>query len=110
MIGCNGGTIGHKVGTKLPRAGSKQAFRQAVALQKFTFESIEMLKEDLKQAVDIELRVKIASAMSNLTKSWDMAIDRKRILKGTPSPGSLRPDSKPKRKVQVHSFPTESAE
>jgi hypothetical protein len=86
------------------KPGKGKSLRQVVALQDAAFEVAMTLREDAVQpGLNREQRAKVATAMSNLIKAWDSAEDRKRIIRGKPLPGSLRPE-KPKPKKQSNAF------
>ena len=66
---------------KFPRANRK-ALSEAITLQKLVFEQARKGK-----------------GLASLVKAWDVLEDRKRVLRGMPTPGSLRPaEQKLKRK------------
>lgn len=101
-----------KQAAMLPRTrpGRRTSLSQAIAMQQATYECTIVLQGDLKETEDKLLRSRIASGLAQLTKSWELLEDRKRILRGKPLPGSLRPERKaPKRKAQVHAI-TEAPE
>ncbi len=86
------------------------ALTQALRLQQLAMTSAETIGKDLQETKDKELRAKQAQALSSIIKAFDTLEDRKRILKGKPMPGSLRPEAKQKRKSQKHASPIEIVE
>ncbi len=84
---------------KLPRAkpGRRTSLTQVLAMQDALYEACMIMKEDCRNASDKEERAKIAGAMSNTCKGWEALEDRKRVIRGLPLPGSLRPESKPRK-------------
>jgi hypothetical protein len=90
----------NQTGKTRTRPGRRNSLRQVVDLQERAYQVAVRLSEDcLKDGLDSERRAKSATAMGNLIKAWDSAEDRKRIIRGKPLPGSLRPSSekKPRR-------------
>ncbi len=79
-----------------------RAQRQAKQMQEIAFNAVLDLRADMQESKDKLLRTRIATAISQLAKTWDTIEDRKRILKGKPMPGSLRPESKPSKKPKRH--------
>jgi hypothetical protein len=69
-------------GTRI-RPGRRIAIRQALQIQQRVFE--ESLKSGVKP-----------SDLAQLARAWDCLEERKRILRGRPLPGSLKPE-KPRR-------------
>lgn len=71
------------------RPGRLNSLRQALHLQQCVYEA------GVKKGVQ-------PRDLAQLARAWDVIEDRKRILRGRPLPGSLKPE-KPKRKSpQVH--------
>jgi len=98
VIGKNNGSIGHKIGTTLPRPGVKSALRQVLALQVASFNTAMVLSKDAcNLSLTSEQRCKAGTALSNLIKAWDCAEDRKRILRGRGLPRPSEPTSKGRR-------------
>jgi hypothetical protein len=77
-------------------------------MQQAAFEACMKLKTDVLDASDREERARAASALSNVSKAWSSMEDIKRILRGKPLPGSLRPESKPKKQRTPRATPSES--
>ena len=73
-------------GTTRIRPGRRTALRQALELQERVF------------AEGIKLEVK-PMELAQLARAWDCLEDRKRILRGRPLPGSLKPE---KQKPRTH--------
>ena len=70
---------------KFPRQ-NQRALSEARKLQQIVFSKAT---EDREKTIDLP----------SLVRAWDILEERKRILKGVPSPGSLKPESpKPKPK------------
>jgi hypothetical protein len=87
--------------------GKRNSLRQVVSLQQKAYEVAMRLAEDaLRDGLDSERRAKSATAMGNLIKAWDSAEDRKRIIRGKPLPGSLRPSTEKKRSSRALPAPT----
>jgi len=74
------------------RPGKRHALRQALQLQQCVFE--EGIKPGVKP---VEL--------AQLARAWDCLEERKRILRGRPLPGSLKPE---KTKPRMRPFNQES--
>lgn len=56
------------------------------------------MKEDVLAYDNPSLRARIGSSLAQLVRSFDTLEERKRILRGRPLPGSLRPEKqKPRR-------------
>ena len=73
----------HANGATRIRPGRRCALRQALQIQERVFE--ESLKSGVKP-----------SDLAHLARAWDCLEERKRILRGRPLPGSLKPE-KPRR-------------
>ena len=73
-------------------AGLKQAYdlRDAMAT-----EALALLSATPPD--DLEQRCRRAVAATSLVKGWEAAVDRVRIARGQPLPGSRRPSAKPQR-------------
>ena len=68
------------------RPGRRTALRQALQIQQRVFEA--SVKDGVKP-----------SDLAQLARAWDVLEDRKRVLRGRPLPGSLKPlQVKPKRR------------
>jgi hypothetical protein len=91
---------------KPPRRWRKgrQAYRQAVDAQAGLLEVLELCRADAVATQDRELRAKLGVAMGAMARGWDLLEDRKRVLRGKPLPGHLRPDLAPKAKRVLPSF------
>lgn len=77
----------------------KKAYLQALDMQAAIQATLALCQADAAAEKDRETRARIGSAMAAMARGWDILEDRKRILRGKPMPGQLRPDqpSKPKR-------------
>jgi hypothetical protein len=81
------------------RPGKRNSLRQLLHLQQATYDTIFSLREDVVQCEDANLRARLGSSIAQLARGWDTLEERKRILRGRPLPGSLKPEKeKPKRK------------
>lgn len=88
--------------------GNNYGLQQAYDIRDLTCkEALELGKIEV-EGKDRMLR---ASAICSLVKAWESACDRIRIIRGRPLPGSLRPESKPKRKpkLTIQSDPPDEA-
>ena len=65
---------------------------QAYKLRQFAFETADELSKT--KASTLEESVARAQGLSQSIKSWQIATDRVRIMRGRPLPGSLRPKAK----------------
>jgi hypothetical protein len=75
------------------RPGRRNALRQALQLQQRVFD------EGIKPGVT-------PVALAQLARAWDTLEERKRILRGRPLPGSLKPEKpKPKRRPGYYDCP-----
>lgn len=92
-------------GTIRLRPGRRNSLRQAVHMQQVLYESI-VGKGDTKLA-DGSIRSPTLAEKAQAARAWEALEDRKRILRGRPLPGNLKPvEHKQKRKP--HSLtPTE---
>lgn len=61
------------------------------------------LEQDLDSATDPKSRMNVAVAIRSAIQAWDLARDAARIARNKPLPGSLRPESAPKKKKVTHS-------
>lgn len=68
--------------------GRRGAYSQAVALQDAIFQKAQNPKET-------------AVGLSSLARAWSELEDRKRILRGVPLPGQLRPDLDPAQALKM---------
>jgi len=57
-----------------------------------------MCLRDCELAKTIPIRARAASALAQLAAAWERLDRQKRIIRGKPLPGSLRPSAEPKRK------------
>lgn len=73
---------------------------QTLQLQSIAMEASALLSKDLLETKDKMLRTRQAASIASLVKAFDTLEDRKRILRGKPMPGSLRPDG-PKTKKKA---------
>ena len=70
------------------RPGRRNSLRQALQIQQRVFD------EGMKSGVT-------PGALAQLARAWDILEERKRILRGRPLPGSLKPE-KPKSKQKIN--------
>lgn len=78
---------------------------QAKATQKLAHKVIMSLEQDLDAATDPKSRMNVAVAIRSAIQAWDLARDAARIARNKPLPGSLRPESAPKKKkAHVQTF------
>lgn len=80
-------------------------------MQQSAFLCAELLKNDLVNESKGSVRATISKGLTQLIQAWERLEDRKRILRGKPLPGSLRPVSKPskaKRGFSTREQPIES--
>lgn len=78
------------------RATIRRTLQQAADLQQLAFESACAIKAAVSPE-ELELAQARAKAVYDATKSWDISVDRVRIVRNKPMPGSLRPEAKSKR-------------
>jgi hypothetical protein len=76
--------------------GYRNSLQQVLLIQEVITEAVSGLRIDLKTS-NAETRARSSSALASLAKGWDCLEDRKRIIRGKPMPGSLRPEAKPKK-------------
>ena len=90
------------------RATIRRTLQQAADLQQLSFEAALAIKNADNPAKLAEAQAR-AKAVYDATKSWDISVDRVRIVRGKPMPGSLRHDPKPKapKKPQPNTFTEE---
>jgi hypothetical protein len=74
------------------RPGRRNALRQALELQRRVYE--DAIKPDVR-----------AADLAQLVRGWDTLENRKRILRGRPLPGSLKPKPKEPRGSGFRSNP-----
>jgi hypothetical protein len=90
------------------RPGKRNSLRQVLQLQQATYDTALALKEDVVRSEDVALRARTASSIAQLARSWDTLENRKRVLRGRPLPGSLRPEkAKPKNLARPQALFTE---
>ena len=76
------------VSTVRPR-NPKQT-QQAACLQRFCFDAVVALKRDLSKSGQLSLSRDDAQAIAQLVRSWDIAANRLRVLRGRGLPASVR--------------------
>ncbi len=86
---------------KKSQASLRMTLRQAVELKDLTFDAAMDLALAAGSNEESEKSRARAQALAGLVKAWDMACNRIRIQQGKPNPGSLRPESKPKKQKQA---------
>jgi hypothetical protein len=60
------------------------------------------LEGDLRSATSPDARKQVAVALRQAVAAWETAVERARIARNKPLPGSLRPESKPRAKAKPH--------
>lgn len=88
----------------------KASYTQATELQAKLADAVNQCHLDLSKTKDRELRSRIGSALASMVRGWDILEERKRILRGRPLPGHLRPDlpasqRKPTKRVALLAEP-----
>lgn len=78
------------------REFSSRGLAQAYRIRELAFELAEKLREASSE--EVEEYATRAQALRNLGTVWEASMDRIRIVKGRPLPGSLRPERKPSRR------------
>ena len=68
------------------------SYAQAAQMQGKLADAVSLCREDMNACVDPEVRARIGSALASMVRGWDILEERKRILRGRPLPGHLRPD------------------
>jgi hypothetical protein len=74
-----------------------KALTQAYQLQDLAFQEASALRQLGATIAEPELRARVAASFSQVVRSWETCVERSRIIRGRPLPGSLRPDRKPSR-------------
>ena len=69
---------------------------QAYELRDFAYEQAVKLRQ--VECANAGEEVQRARGIADLVRSWTVAQDRIRIMRGRPLPGSLRPEKKPRRR------------
>lgn len=75
-----------------PRKHRAKALMQIPIMQTHLQSAIALCREDMNDCQDREVRARIGSALASMVRGWDILEERKRILRGRPLPGHLRPD------------------
>ena len=70
----------------------RDAIRQAVEMQRLCFSNAQLLDQDIRASADKEQRARVATGLGHLVRAWKTLEDSKRVLKGDPMPGSLKPE------------------
>jgi hypothetical protein len=85
---------------QMPRLtySKRAAIRQAVEMQRLCFSNAQLLDQDIRASADKEQRARVATGLGNLVKAWRVLEDAKRVLKGDPMPGCLKPTERQPRK------------
>lgn len=76
------------------RPGRRTSLVDALILQRHVFESAQNCTKPIELAA--------------LARAWDVLENRKRVLRGKPDPGQLRPEAPKRHKPKPISGPTES--
>lgn len=87
------------------KPGGRIALSQCLDMQEYVFLTSGIVREDAVNGITCEERARAASALASLCKAWEALDDRRRILRGQPLPGSLRPMADTK-KPKAASLPT----
>ena len=79
---------------QMPRLtySKRDAIRQAVEMQRLCFSNAQLLDQDIRASADKEQRARVAMGLGHLVRAWKTLEDSKRVLKGDPMPGSLKPE------------------
>ncbi len=86
----------------------RNTLSQAAKLKDLSFQAAMDMATGFESDEEAERSRARAQAITALTKSWAESCNVMRVVRGKPLPGSLRPESKPKRgKSKVMTF-TES--
>jgi len=89
------------------RKGVRTILQEAVEIKAIAFDSLRKLHaamDSQDQEAAIQARA-MAQAVTTLIKGWETGVEAIRIARGKPLPGSLRPESKPKKsKSTPHTF------
>ncbi len=88
------------------KPGRRDALRQAVELQRAVYEVGLQMAKDAKEATKLEERARAGATLASLGKAWNTLQDAKRVIRGRPLPGSLKPEPKrqrPKRSQETYS-------
>ena len=78
----------------------RDAIRQAVAMQTLCFSNARLLGADIAGSADAEQRARVATGLGNLVKAWRVLEESKRIWKGDPMPGCLKPERKKSKRTR----------
>ena len=81
-------------GTKRIRPGRRLALRQVLDFQEIAHGAAKGLHEDFQGTKDREERARVASAISNLGKTWISLQDSKREILGRPKAGVRKQEPK----------------
>lgn len=81
------------------RKGVRSILQEAVDIKAIAYDTLKKLHAQLgsqdKEQAD-QARA-MAQAVTTLIKGWETGVEAIRIARGKPLPGSLRPESKPKK-------------
>lgn len=73
------------------RPGRRNSLKQGISLQDTAFCAALVLAEELAKCSDPSVRARLGSSLASVLKAWDAAVDRVRVIRNKPLPGSLRP-------------------
>jgi hypothetical protein len=73
-----------------------RALSQCRGIQNLAYETAMGFKALAPGDDDIERHARICVALAQIARAWESAVERARILRGRPLPGSLRPERKTK--------------
>ena len=84
-----------------------RALTQCRDIQNLAYDELMKFKTLGQEKETIELHARKCQAIAQAAKAWEACVDRGRILRGRPLPGSLRPTSKAREGRRLHPFPIE---
>ncbi len=87
--------------SKAVRQSVLSTLYEATELKRLAFETAMEMKEQFGSDDESEKSRARAQAITGLVKSWSETVNVIRIERGKPLPGSLRPESKPKKQKQA---------
>jgi hypothetical protein len=87
----NGQNNGHTTPARFVRCRPRiKSTVQAAALQRFAFDAVQAMKTELSKDGVLRVMRDDAMALAQLVRSWDVAANRLRVLKGRGLPASVR--------------------
>ncbi len=94
-------TDAHRLRSQQVRTAVNQTLYEATQLKALTFRAAMEMKEEFETEEESDKSRARAQAITGLVKSWSETVNVIRIERGKPLPGSLRPESKPKKQKQA---------